>query len=111
MTQTATIQNPAVTQNLPTSLTQILATPGSGGIIVSGLTICNKTGATVTYGLTCYNGSAHTYLAFTQNIGAFDTVTFGGDFFKAAITAGYSLYAIAGTANALDVACFSTLFV
>ena len=108
--QTTTIQAPAVTRNLPTSISQVLATPGSGGIIFSGASFCNKTAGAVTVNFTVYDGTNDTYIAFQQTIAPFDTLTFGGDFFKAQITNGWSLRALCNTASAVDVSIFSTLF-
>jgi hypothetical protein len=109
--QTTAIQPPSLTQNLPTTITQVLATPGaSAAFVVSGVTFCNKTGGVVTVTFTCFNGSVDTNLAFQQSIGALDTLTFGGDFFKAAITNGFTLRALCSTPNSVDVAIFYTQF-
>lgn len=102
--QTTAIQNPSLTQNLPTAITTILATPAaSAAFIVSGLTFCNKTASPVTVNVSVYNGTTDTYLAYGQTIDANDTMAFGGDYFKAQITNGFSLRALCSVANAVDV--------
>jgi hypothetical protein len=105
--QTSIVSNPSLTTNLGTAISTILPTPSASTYqIVSGITLCNKTNAAVTVNVTCYNGTTDVYLAYQQTIGAYDTMTLGGDFFKAAITPGFSLRALCNTASAVDVCVF-----
>lgn len=109
--QTVTVQNPSLTQALPTSITTILATPAvNTAFLVSGVSFCNTTNAAVTINFSCYNGTVDTYIAYQQTINAYDTLTFGGDFFKAVITNGFSLRALASVASSVHVAIFYTQF-
>jgi hypothetical protein len=102
--QTTAIQPPSLTASLPTSITQILATPAaSTGFIVSGVTFANKTGATVTVTFTLFNGTTDFNIAFQAPVAAGDTLVFGGENLKFMLTNGFSLRALCNTATAVDV--------
>jgi hypothetical protein len=107
--QTTNIQNPALTSNLPTSITQVVATPSaSTGRIVSSISFCNKSGGAVTVQVSLYNGTTDFYLAFNAIIAQGDTLVLGGGNLKLLLTNGFSLRALCNTSNAVDViACYT----
>jgi hypothetical protein len=107
--QTTNIQNPALTTNLPTSITQVIPTPAaSTGRIVSCISFANKSGGNVTVQVTVYNGTTDFYVAFNTVIAAGDTLVLGGGNLKITLTNGFSMRALCNTSSAVDVvACYT----
>jgi hypothetical protein len=109
--QSTAIQNPSLTQNLPTTVTTILATPASpSAYIAHAITFCNKLSTAVTVTCSIYNGTIDVYIVFAQTIAGNDTMALGGDFFKEAITNGFSIRALCNTVSAVDVVVSYTQF-
>jgi hypothetical protein len=109
--QTTTIQNPALTQNLPTSITQIVPTPAAAtGRIISALTFCNKTASAVTVQVSVYNGTTDFFIVYNQTIAPLDTLVLGGGNLKQLLTNGFSMRALCNTSNAVDVTASYTDF-
>lgn len=102
--QSVAIQAPSLTQNLPTTVTTILAAPsGSAGSIVTAVTFANKTGGNVTVQCSIFNTSIDVYLVFNAIIAPGDTLVLGGGNLKIQLLTGYSLRALCNTSNAVDV--------
>src|SRR5580693_1567185 len=98
--QTTTIQPPTLTPSLPTSITQILATPAGGtGRIVSGITFANKSAGAITVQCSIFNVATDVWLAFNAPIAVGDTLALGGENLKVMLTNGFSLRALCNTAT------------
>lgn len=101
--QVTTLLNPALLNNVPTSITALTGViPASTAWIISALTFCNKVGVAVTVTVTIFNGTTDTNIAFNAPIAVGDTLVLGGENLKIIIGTGYSIRCLCSASNSVD---------
>lgn len=105
--QTSTLVSPKVSRSIGTSLTQVGGYTPATSAIVTGLTVANTTGSSVTCQVTIFDGTNDTNIVpSSRPIAAGDTLILGGSDFKAILVNGWSIRVRSSAVTSLDAVLF-----
>lgn len=108
--QSVTIVSPKVSRSIGTAFTQVGAYSPASSAIVTGLSVCNTTGASVNVTITVFDGTNDTNLVFATPCGVGDSILLGADWFKFTLVAGWSIRVKSSAATSVDAAMFVSEF-
>jgi hypothetical protein len=108
--QSTTIVSPKVSRAVGTSATQVGAYSPASSAIVTGLSVCNISGAAVNVTVTVFDGTNDTNLAFATPVAVGDSLLLGADWFKFTLISGWSIRVKSSAAASVDAAMFVTEF-
>lgn len=108
--QSVTIVSPKVSRSIGTSFVQVGAYSPASSAIISGLSVCNTSGASVNVTITVFDGTNDTNLTFATPVAVGDTLLLGADWFKFTLVAGWSIRVKSSVATSIDAAMFVSEF-
>lgn len=108
--QTVTIVSPKVSRAIGTAFTQVGAYTPASSAIVTGLSVCNISGASVNVTVTIYDGTNDTNIAFATPCAVGDSVLVGAEWFKFTLINGWSIRVKSSVAASVDAAMFVSEF-
>lgn len=108
--QSVTLVSPKVSRSIGTAFVQVGGYSPASSAIVSGLSVCNTSGAAVNVTITVYDGTNDTNLVFASPVAPGDTLLLGATWFKFTLIAGWSIRVKSSAAASVDAAMFVSEF-